>query len=50
MQLVARERILEYTAAYTGERFAEGRPKVADDLVERMKKVTTEEAWGTLHG
>ncbi|MCC7263652.1 MAG: RraA family protein [Candidatus Latescibacteria bacterium] len=50
MQLVARERILEYTAAYTGERFPDGRPKVDDDVVERMKKVTTEEAWGTLHG
>jgi regulator of RNase E activity RraA len=34
------------------ERFADGRPKVPDDLIERMKLVTTEEAWGTLrrHG
>ncbi|MBM3281003.1 MAG: RraA family protein [Candidatus Handelsmanbacteria bacterium] len=50
MELVSRQRILEYTAAYSGERFPDGRPRVADDIVERMKKVTTEEAWGTLHG
>ncbi|MBI2506457.1 MAG: RraA family protein [Candidatus Latescibacteria bacterium] len=50
MELVSRQRITEYTAAYTGERFPDGRPRVADDIVERMKKVTTEEAWGTLNG
>lgn len=50
MELVSRQRITEYTAAYSGERFPDGRPRVADDIVERMKRVTTEEAWGTLHG
>jgi 4-hydroxy-4-methyl-2-oxoglutarate aldolase len=30
------------------ERFPSGRPKVPDDLIERMKLVTTEEAWGVL--
>lgn len=35
---------------YTGERFADGRPKVADDVLERMKAVTIEEAWGVLRG
>jgi regulator of RNase E activity RraA len=34
------------------ERFPDGRPRVPDDLLERMKLVTTEEAWGILreHG
>jgi regulator of RNase E activity RraA len=34
------------------ERFENGRPRVPDDLLERMKLVTTEEAWSVLrkHG
>ncbi|WP_073176150.1 RraA family protein [Flagellimonas flava] len=36
------------TPQYTGERFDDGRPKVADDVLQRMKKVTIEEAWGVL--
>jgi 4-hydroxy-4-methyl-2-oxoglutarate aldolase len=34
------------------DRFPDGRPRVPDDLIERMKLVTTEEAWGVLrkHG
>ena len=34
------------------DRFPDGRPHVPDDLIERMKLVTTEEAWGVLrrHG
>ena len=40
--------IRELTNDWAGERFANGRPKVSDDLLERMKLVTTEEAWGVL--
>jgi 4-hydroxy-4-methyl-2-oxoglutarate aldolase len=42
----------KYTQEYKGERFPDGRPKVSDDILERMKKVTIEEAWGVLqqHG
>ncbi len=36
------------TGQYQAERFADGRPRVADDILERMKLVTTEEAWGVL--
>lgn len=34
------------------ERYPDGRPRVPDDLIERMKLVTTEEAWSVLrkHG
>ena len=47
-----RENIAELTRLYTEERFEDGRPRVADDLIERMRLVTTEEAWGVLrrHG
>ncbi len=46
------ETIAELTRAYSGERFKDGRPRVSDDLLDRMKLVTTEEAWGVLrsHG
>ncbi|HEU5013872.1 MAG TPA: hypothetical protein VFT66_15235 [Roseiflexaceae bacterium] len=44
----SREDILQLTSQYTGERFEDGRPRVSDDLLERMKLVTTEEAWGVL--
>lgn len=36
------------TAGWKGERFADGRPKVADKYLERLKKVHLEEAWGIL--
>ena len=47
-----RESLTELTRLYTEERFPDGRPRVADDLLERMRLVTTEEAWGVLrkHG
>lgn len=38
------------TSEWTGERFPDGRPRVPDNIVERMKKVTIEEAWGTILG
>jgi regulator of RNase E activity RraA len=46
----SREERLALTAAWTGERFPDGRPKVAEGLLERMKEVTAEEAWGVLSG
>ena len=36
------------TPHWEGERFEDGRPKVPTDVLERMKKVTIEEAWGVL--
>ena len=48
----AREDLIELTHLNPFERFDDARPKVPDDLLERMKLVTTEEAWGVLrrHG
>lgn len=47
-----RDDLIALTAQYDGERFQDGRPRISDDLLERMKLVTTEEAWGVLreHG
>lgn len=36
------------TEEWTGERTADGRPKVSDDLLERLKGLSTEEIWGSL--
>lgn len=43
-----KESIESLTREWKGERFADGRPHVSDDILERMKLVTTEEAWGVL--
>jgi len=47
-----RESIIELTRLNPFDRFPDGRPRVPDDLLERMKLVTTEQAWGVLrqHG
>ncbi|WP_240414666.1 RraA family protein [Paenibacillus periandrae] len=46
------EDIIQLTPLWQGERFANGRPRVSDDVLRRMAKITLEEAWGTLwnHG
>ena len=46
--LFSREQRLDYTQAWTGERFEDGRPKVPDSILKRMKTVSAEEAWGVL--
>jgi len=42
------EYVKALTADWKGERFADGRPKVSDALLERLKKISVEEAWGVL--
>jgi len=37
-----------YTQDWKGERFADGRPKVSDNLLKRLKNISLEEAWGVL--
>lgn len=48
----SRDELIELTRLNPFDRFADGRPRVPDDLLERMKLVTTEEAWVVLrnHG
>ena len=45
-----REHLIEYTADWEGERFPDGRPRVPDDIIERMRNVTLTQAWGTCNG
>ena len=42
------DQIKGYTPEWKGERFPDGRPKVSDAMLERLKKVHLEEAWGVL--
>src|SRR5450631_1252901 len=42
------EYIKTLTADWKGERFPDGRPKVPDALLERLKKISLEDAWGVL--
>jgi regulator of RNase E activity RraA len=43
-----KEDVVKYTPQWKGERFADGRPKVPDSILDRMKAVTLEEAWAVL--
>ena len=47
MKLTNNEIIKSITSNWTGARDHNSRPIVSDDILERMKLVTTEEAWGT---
>jgi regulator of RNase E activity RraA len=47
MKVTNPEMIRSVTSEWTGDRDANGRPLVSNDILERMKLVTTEEAWGT---
>ena len=42
------DQIKALTPEWQGERFADGRPKVSDGLLARLKNISMEEAWGTL--
>ena len=44
------EELVEYTPEWEGERFADGRPKVPDDILERMRNVSITQAWGVIRG
>jgi regulator of RNase E activity RraA len=42
------DRVAALTQCWTGPRLPDGRPQVPDDILERMKLVTNDEAWGVL--
>jgi regulator of RNase E activity RraA len=42
------EYIKTLTSEWKGERFPDGRPKVSDAILERLKNISIEEAWGVL--
>ena len=46
--ILTRELLIKYTPEWQGERFADGRPKVPDAVLKRMRTVTLEEAWAVI--
>ncbi|MDP6778997.1 MAG: RraA family protein [Candidatus Latescibacteria bacterium] len=47
---LTQDELEEYTREWDGDRFPDGRPRVPDDILERMRLVTVTEAWGVLRG
>lgn len=47
-QTIPRDELIFLTPEWKGERFADGRPRVPDELIERAKKIGIEEAWTVL--
>jgi len=45
---ISKEQLIALTPLWKGERFADGRPKAPDSLLDRLKQVTLEEAWAVL--
>ncbi|MGE5521312.1 MAG: RraA family protein [Candidatus Dadabacteria bacterium] len=45
---ISREDLVSLTREWKGDRFPDGRPKVPDDIIRRMKQVSVEEAWAVL--
>lgn len=45
---LSREELVNYTREWLGDRFSDGRPRVPDDILERMKSVSIDQAWGVL--
>ena len=50
MKFGAYDDVVFITKNWTGERMADGRPKVPDDILRRLRNLTLEEAWGPLWG
>jgi regulator of RNase E activity RraA len=47
-QQISKEELIFLTPEWKGERFPDGRPKVPDDIIKRMKNVSQEEAWAVM--
>ena len=46
--LFSKEQRIQFSPDWKGDRFDDGRPKVDDETLGRLKDVTAEEAWGVL--
>jgi regulator of RNase E activity RraA len=47
-QTISKEELTFLTSEWKGERFADGRPKIADNLLERAKHIMIDDAWTVL--
>ncbi len=45
---LSKEQIIALTPEWKGDRLPDGRPHVSDELLERLKNVSLEEAWGIM--
>jgi 4-hydroxy-4-methyl-2-oxoglutarate aldolase len=48
VHMFTKEQMMQYTAKNPYGRFEDGRPKVPDEVLERMKTLSVEEIWGIL--
>ncbi|MDF9796347.1 4-hydroxy-4-methyl-2-oxoglutarate aldolase [Catalinimonas alkaloidigena] len=47
---MSQEEMIALTPKWEGGRFPDGRPKVPDSILERMKNISLEQAWSVLRG
>jgi len=47
-QTIPKEELVFLTSEWKGDRFPDGRPKIADNLLERAKKIGLDDAWQVL--
>lgn len=47
-QTISKDEMIFLTSEWKGERFADGRPKVPDDLLQRAKFINIDDAWTVL--
>lgn len=47
-QTISKDELIFLTSEWKGERFNDGRPKVADNLLERAKRIYIDDAWTVL--
>ena len=45
---ITKEQMIALTPEWKGDRFADGRPRVPDNIMQRMKAVSVEEAWAVM--
>ena len=47
-QTTSKEELIYLTSEWKGERFADGRPKISDSLLQRAKLIMIDDAWTVL--
>jgi regulator of RNase E activity RraA len=45
---ISKEQLIALSPEWRGDRFADGRPRVPDNIIQRMKAVSVEEAWAVM--
>lgn len=47
-QTIPKDELIYLTSEWQGDRFADGRPKISDDLISRARKIGIDDAWTVL--